>query len=163
MEHVEITSFLGKHSLRYECPHCGEVLKSDISTAGADDDCPVCHARFVVPEATVSEQQPIVVADTCQASRRRGAKASQTWLKAIVFRVYREVLSMLSEALNIIYCGVINGRYFLLGLGWFFAGLVIFERYERSTPTALICWGLGFMLLKIAASIGALNRKFETP
>lgn len=43
------TSWFGRRIVRYSCPHCGETLRSALTTAGQDDSCPICDNAFVVP------------------------------------------------------------------------------------------------------------------
>jgi len=42
-------TFHRKPSLSYDCPHCGERLKSPLMDAGTEDTCPHCHQTFAVP------------------------------------------------------------------------------------------------------------------
>lgn len=49
MKFKVVKSLTGKLSVKYECPHCNEVLENALSDAGENDVCPVCAKSFVVP------------------------------------------------------------------------------------------------------------------
>ena len=50
MSNVEYSrSLLGANRVRYDCPQCGERLRSPLTNAGQRDHCPECRAEFVVP------------------------------------------------------------------------------------------------------------------
>jgi len=47
---IEIKKTLfGKYLVVFDCPRCGERLRSVSNEIGREDDCPSCHTRFVVP------------------------------------------------------------------------------------------------------------------
>jgi Zn-finger nucleic acid-binding protein len=49
MARTEITRSLFGYRVGYDCPKCGERLRSSLNDAGKVDDCPNCHSRFTVP------------------------------------------------------------------------------------------------------------------
>lgn len=44
-------SITGQYRVGYDCPGCGERLRSPLTDAGTSDQCPDCLAAFVVPGA----------------------------------------------------------------------------------------------------------------
>lgn len=48
-------SIFGKDEVTYDCPHCGESLRSSLSEAGSSDHCPNCEGTFVVPGLEIIE------------------------------------------------------------------------------------------------------------
>jgi len=52
MRKLEITrSFWGTYRVRYDCPGCGERLRSPLDDVGKNDTCPDCRKGFIVPGA----------------------------------------------------------------------------------------------------------------
>lgn len=49
-------NFLGHYVVGYDCPKCGERLRSPIADAGNADGCPNCQARFIVPGSNERER-----------------------------------------------------------------------------------------------------------
>jgi uncharacterized Zn finger protein (UPF0148 family) len=57
VKNVEYTrTLLGRHRVAYDCPSCGERLRSPLADAGTTDHCPDCNAEFVVPGEVKLEQ-----------------------------------------------------------------------------------------------------------
>ena len=74
-------NWFGKHSVKYQCPHCGERLRSPLRDAGRTDNCPACRNRFVVPGLNVLEQ--VSAKERAAAERTSRAKAELTEAKRL--------------------------------------------------------------------------------
>src|SRR5437588_1799169 len=46
----------GRYAVSYDCPHCGERLKSSLDDAGKTDTCPNCRFQYSVPGAKEAAQ-----------------------------------------------------------------------------------------------------------
>lgn len=58
-----------KASVVFDCPHCGNQLRADLSDAGTPDTCPHCAGGFVVPGVDELKEQ--------QAQREREVREQQ--------------------------------------------------------------------------------------
>ena len=57
MPRIDITkSVFGNYRVGYDCPVCGERLRSPISDAGTQDVCPNCNIQYVVPGTKERDQ-----------------------------------------------------------------------------------------------------------
>jgi len=63
----------GAYVVSYDCPRCGERLKSPIEDAGKRDQCPDCEAVFVVPGA--SERERLKTMEAHQQQQLQAAEA----------------------------------------------------------------------------------------
>ncbi len=67
-----------KPSLSYDCPHCGERLKSPLMDASTEDTCPHCQQSFTVPgekeKQTYEAQKAADRAEKQEAETRRLAE-----------------------------------------------------------------------------------------
>jgi len=65
-------SLFGSDGVSYDCPHCGERLRSPLSDAGSTDYCPGCRREFVVPGSAELER---VVRENKQREAARAAES----------------------------------------------------------------------------------------
>ena len=64
-------NWFGRDSVKYQCPHCGERLRSPLRDAGKADNCPACRNRFVIPGSEFLKQ----VSEAQRAASDRTARA----------------------------------------------------------------------------------------
>lgn len=65
---------LGKYTVHYVCPKCGEGIKSSIFDAGNPDTCPACHTKFIVPG---TDERAEVERKQEQAKQKKKEEAEQ--------------------------------------------------------------------------------------
>ena len=81
-------SLLGKLSVAYDCPKCGERLRSTTDQIGEEDSCPTCESTFLVPgeqelqrhgdkEMAVAERRVRMAAETALAVKEKRSRQEQ--------------------------------------------------------------------------------------
>lgn len=81
-------SLLGKLSVAYDCPKCGERLRSTTNQIGEEDSCPTCESTFFVPgekelkqhcdkEMAVAERRLHIAAKKTLAVKAKRSKQEQ--------------------------------------------------------------------------------------
>lgn len=74
-----VRNFFGRYRVAYDCPNCGDRLRSPLTDAGKSDSCPNCSASFVVPgiedlHRVTAEQNAKAQREHDLAEQRREAK-----------------------------------------------------------------------------------------
>ena len=63
----------GKSEVTYDCPECGQNLKSPLSEAGIQDHCPHCECEFIVPGSEEKKRRTLAI----EAERLKEQQANE--------------------------------------------------------------------------------------
>lgn len=79
-------TLMGKHVVKFQCPHCKEALESGVERATESDTCPHCSAVFRVPGEAARRQYEKLVAEKAESKNRVNAEKAAKLAAAEVAR-----------------------------------------------------------------------------